>query len=225
MNFDSSKALQRATGRAKSDVANKLVSMFLHEVSRKACNAGGLSVSDVSYRDKVVKSFGHNCVYCDQVLEPDRVAVEHLEGMNRFRAGLHIPGNVAMACRRCNTEKRRDDQNPVLSLAQSGWESFLSHDGTLCARECKTCAYWFAHFQDIETRAQMMRTARDKILYFQHPFRRFTEWSTNARPAIQKNVERLYRDCQNFATGEIEKLTSELNFDFEKLADNYPTGK
>jgi len=225
MNFDSSKALQRATGRAKSDVANKLVSMFLHEVSRKTCLAGGLAVSDTRYRETVVESFGHRCLYCDRELEHDRAAVEHLEGMNRFRAGLHIPGNVAMACRRCNAEKRRDDQNPVLSLAQSGWESFLSHDGTLCPDGCKTCAYWSAHFQDIETRAQMMRTARDKIFRFQEPFRRFTEWSTNARPAIQKNVERLYRDCQNFATVEIEKLTSELNFDFEKLANNRSTGK
>ena len=45
MEFDSAQALRRATGRAKSDVANKLVSMLLHEISRRACSAGEMSVS------------------------------------------------------------------------------------------------------------------------------------------------------------------------------------
>ena len=53
--------------------------------------------------------------------------------MNRYRAGLHCPGNVLVACKMCNSEKRRDDSLRVLSLATSGWESFLSHDGTRCA--------------------------------------------------------------------------------------------
>ena len=46
MSFNVAAALRKSTGRAKSDVANKLVSMFLHEVSRKACAAGGMNVSD-----------------------------------------------------------------------------------------------------------------------------------------------------------------------------------
>jgi hypothetical protein len=61
--------------------------------------------------------------------------------MNRFRVGLHVPGNVAVACRRCNSEKRRDDQKVALILATTGWESFLAHDGTRCAAVCKTCSY------------------------------------------------------------------------------------
>lgn len=120
MSFDSSQALKKATGRAKSDVANKLVSMFLHEVSRRACEAGGESVSNSDYRAAVVNAFGHCCLYCNRELEHDRAAVEHLDGMNRFRVGLHVPGNVAVACRRCNSEKRRDDQKPVLHLAPNG---------------------------------------------------------------------------------------------------------
>ena len=48
MSFDVSRALKKSTGRAKSDVANKLVSMFLHEVSRKACSAFGMTVSGLA---------------------------------------------------------------------------------------------------------------------------------------------------------------------------------
>ena len=220
MDFDSSRALKNATGRAKSDVANKLVSMFLHEVSRKACIAGGLTVSDVKYRESVTQQFGNRCIYCDRALERDRVAVEHLEGMNRFRAGLHTPGNVAMACRRCNTEKRRDDQNPSLSLAQSGWESFLSHDETMCLPGCKSCAYWTSVIPDVHSRATSMGAARNRILTFQEPYHRFTKWASNARPSIKMKVETLYRECQNFATSEIDKLTSELKFDFQNLSED-----
>ena len=49
MSFDTSAYLRRATGRAKSDVANKLVSMFLHDVSRRLCASLELKVSDPRY--------------------------------------------------------------------------------------------------------------------------------------------------------------------------------
>jgi hypothetical protein len=92
MSFDVARALKKSTGRAKSDVANKLVSMFLHEISRKACLAGGMSVSDLAYGESVINSFGQKCTYCGNSLESDRSAIEHLDGMNRIRVGLHVPG-------------------------------------------------------------------------------------------------------------------------------------
>lgn len=218
MDFDSAKALKKATGRAKSDVANKLVSMFLHEVSRRACIAGGMTVSDLRYRDEVLNSFGHSCLYCGRDLEHDRASVEHLDGMNRFRAGLHVPGNVAMACRRCNNEKRRDDQKAELTLASSGWESFLSHDGQRCEAGCKTCSYWAFIWPDDTFRIQKLNQVREHIHQFQKPYSQFITWSANVRPSIQNKVEVLYRACQNFAIEEIEKLTSELVFDFTSLS-------
>ncbi len=220
MDFDSAKALKKATGRAKSDVANKLVSMFLHEVSRRACVAGGMTVADIRYRESVLKSFGHCCLYCERNLELDRASVEHLDGMNRFRAGLHVPGNVAMACRRCNNEKRRDDQKVKLSLASSGWESFLSHDGQYCEAGCKTCAYWVSVWPDDILRGQMLSQVRARIRNFQEPYKSFITWSINVRPSILNKVEALYRACQYFATDEIEKLTSEVVFDFTLLAND-----
>src|SRR6187431_2662188 len=126
--FDTSTYLRKATGRAKSDVANKLVSMLLHDISRRFAQFTKQSVADASYAKAVTAAFGNSCLYCGRLLEYDRSAVEHLEGMNRFRLGLHIPGNVAVACVKCNREKRRDDQLSHLTLAQSGWESFLSHN-------------------------------------------------------------------------------------------------
>ena len=91
MSFRIQDCLAKATGRAKSDVANKLISMLLHETSRRICSYYGLSVGDPRYGESVFAAFGNTCCYCDQILENDRTVVEHPEGMNRFRAGLHIP--------------------------------------------------------------------------------------------------------------------------------------
>ena len=91
MSFPSSAYLRTATSRAKSDVANKLVSMFLHDLSRKICASLKLSITDAQYAEAVEAAFGSDCCYCQQPLEKDRASVEHLEGMNRFRLGLHVP--------------------------------------------------------------------------------------------------------------------------------------
>lgn len=220
MEFDTARALQRATGRAKSDVANKLVSMLLHEISRRVCAAAGASVSDSSYHKAVLSTFENRCLYCNRGLEHDRAAVEHLDGMNRFRIGLHVPGNVAMACRRCNSEKRRDDQRVQLILASTGWESFLSHDGSRCEKTCKTCEYWTSVWPDSQTRSVMLQKACHRIHHFRLPFARFIQWSDVTRPAVQTRVEKLYRSCQVFATTEIEKLTADIAFDFGLWATN-----
>lgn len=183
----------------------------------RACEAGGGSVSSAEYLKSVLHAFGHRCLYCDRHLEHDRAAVEHLDGMNRFRIGLQVPGNVAVACRRCNSEKRRDNQKVVLLLADTGWESFLAHDGNRCAAGCKTCAYWFSIWPEPEERRGMLQNARTRIQQFRLPFAKYIIWSDSTHSPIQTRVEVLYRACQIFATSEIDKLTSELNFDFSSL--------
>lgn len=111
VSFDVATALRKSRGWAKSDLANKLVSMFLHDVSRKACAAGGMTVSDTRYTAPVVAAFGNGCLYCGKELTDSVVpVVEHLNGMNWVSVGLHVPGNVAMACKACNNQKRDDDQ-------------------------------------------------------------------------------------------------------------------
>ena len=187
MSFDVTSALRKSTGRAKSDVANKLVSMFLHEVSRKVCIIGGMFVSDPSYAESVIASFGQECLYCGKELEKDRAPVEHLNGMNRFSVGLHVPGNVAVACKRCNNEKRRDDQ--TLALADNGWESFLSHDGFRCNKNCKTCAYWRTIWTDPDELRVSLATAIGQIHNFQKPYLAFINKSENARQLLRHKIE------------------------------------
>lgn len=214
MSFDVAKALKKSTGRAKSDVANKLVSMFLHEVSRKACAAGGMTVSDMRYSKSVVAAFGHSCLYCEKSLTTSAIpVVEHLNGMNRVSVGLHVPGNVAMACKTCNNQKRDDDQK--LTLAENGWESFLSHDGSHCGPECRTCAYWCLNLPDSESRREYLYAARQRVIEFQKPYQQFVCWSATVRGNLREKIEILYRDCQRFATDEIGKLVAEVNLNFE----------
>ena len=62
MSFDVSKHLGGATLRAKSDVANKLVGMFLHEVSRKITVKLGMGIRDPRYVKSVTDSFGGGCL-------------------------------------------------------------------------------------------------------------------------------------------------------------------
>lgn len=213
MRFDVANALRKSTGRSKSDVANKLVSMFLHEVSRKACLAGKLNVQDRRYTDSVVEAFDRCCLYCGQELTPAIVpVVKHLNGMNRISVGLHVPGNVAIACKACNNQKRNDDQK--LSLAKNGWESFLSHDGLRCNPKCRTCAYWLRNWPDQNDRDASLAAARERVLEFQKPYKHFVGWSETARKTLREKIEILYRDCQRFASDEIGKLVTEVHLEF-----------
>jgi hypothetical protein len=63
----------------------------------------------------------------------------------------------------------------------------------------------------------MLLRSHQRIQDFRIPFTKYINWSDHARSAIQSKVEILYRACQAFATTEIEKLTSELTFDFALL--------
>ncbi len=215
MSFQTAAYLRKATSRAKSDVANKLVSMFLHEVSRKISSSFGLNVADSRYADAVFSKFGVHCCYCGRVLENDRAAVEHLEGMNRFRAGLHIPGNVVVSCKKCNNEKRRDDQLRELTLATSGWESFLSHDATKCREGCNSCAYWRSVWPDDRLRGKNMSDARNRIAEFRAEYEVAIQLNKEAQPSLHEELEKIYRECQLFATsrikGAVESVLSSLS--------------
>lgn len=225
MSFPPSACLRTATSRAKSDVANKLVSMFLHELSRKICSSLQLSITDTRYVGAVEATFGSNCCYCYRRLEKDRTSVEHLEGMNRFRLGLHIPGNVALACKRCNGEKRRDDQLDRLTLGDYGWESFLSHDSTRCGAECNTCRYWGTIWEDATERAGAMKGARARIATFRSQYPTSLQWGRGARTSLRLTVDSLYRSCQEFATSQIGKTVDEAFFSLSEDVGRQKAGQ
>lgn len=212
MNFDPSKLLRKATSRAKSDVANKLVSMMLHELSRRVTQAAGFTVNGEVYSRLATGFFGMRCPYCSRELVAKHVAVEHLDGMNRCRAGLHIPGNVVISCSDCNREKRADDQRAILTLARSGWESFLSHDSERCAGPCKACEYWEALFPDLAARKAHLSQAIERILEFRSipQIAAVIEASMGTQEAARMILEELYRDAQVYAHSRINNYADSV---------------
>jgi hypothetical protein len=198
--------LRSATRRAKSDVANKLIGMFLHELSRKISQNWPVKVDGEEYEKLVRERFHNQCPYCSCDLTNTEFGVEHLDGMNRYRAGLHVPGNVLVACRRCNSEKRRDDSLKILTLAGSGWESFLSHDGTRCAVSCRTCLYWESIWNDGTERRLRLNGNLQRIRSFRSVFPEFERVLPSLMETQPALLSKLYSDCQAFAQMEIKSL-------------------
>lgn len=203
---DPTSQLRSATRRAKSDVANKLISMLLHELSRRISQSWPTKVDGAEYEDLVRHRFNNRCPYCSCDLAATTSVIEHLDGMNRYRAGLHVPGNVLVACRKCNSEKRRDDSLKVLSLAKSGWESFLAHDGTRCPTSCLTCKYWKTVWEDEMERKTKMTENLQRIRSFRREFAEFEQVLPSLMETLPAWSTKLYSDCQNFAEVEIKSL-------------------
>lgn len=202
--------LRTPTQRAKSDVANKLVSMFLHELSRKVRQTWPLKIESDEYAQFVRSTFGDYCPYCRCDLTIAETVVEHLDGLNRYRVGLHVPGNVLVACKKCNNEKRRDDSRKTLTLAESGWGSFLSHDGSRCEAGCKTCKYWATIWPEAADRTSRMRENVARILQFRGRFAEFRAVHSSVLDASPAWSVKLYTDCQQFAQGEIGILLNKI---------------
>jgi hypothetical protein len=210
---DATSQLRSATRRAKSDVANKLVSMFLHELSRKISRNWRFRVDREEYGNRVRQTFDNCCPYCSRSLTASEAVIEHLDGMNRYRAGLHVPGNVLVACRKCNNEKRRDDQMKVLVLAASGWESFLMHDSTYCAPACLTCKYWRETWFDEAERVSRLKANLLRIRSFRAEFSEFQLVLPTLVQTLPVLLTKLYSDCQLFAETEIRSLLERYSQD------------
>ena len=212
--IDPTSQLRSATRRAKSDVANKLVSMFLHELSRRISQKWPIRVDSEEYGELVRQLFNNRCPYCSKDLTGTVAVIEHLDGMNRYRAGLHVPGNVLVACKKCNSEKRRDDSLRVLSLAGSGWESFLSHVGNGCAAVCLTCRYWRSVWEDETERKIQLAQNLERIRSFRRRFSELEQAFPSLAEALPALLTKLYADCQVFAETEIKSLLDK----FEQLS-------
>jgi hypothetical protein len=207
---DPSSLLRTATRRAKSDVANKLVSMFLHELSKSIVRTWEFRVDSEQYGALVRDHFGNRCPYCLCDLNLFAAIVEHLDGMNRYRAGLHVPGNVLVACKRCNSEKRRDDSLKNLVLAETGWASFLSHDGSRCPAKCNTCRYWAERWDDETERKHILCQNFERIESFRAIFADFQQVLPTLTETLPTLLAKLYIDCQVFAETEIRLLLDGL---------------
>jgi hypothetical protein len=212
---DPTSQLRSATGRAKSDVANKLISMFLHELSKWISQDWPIKVNGQKYEELVRGRFQNRCPYCSHDLTDTAWVTEHLDGMNRYRAGLHVPGNVLIACRKCNNEKRRDDSLKHLALAKFGWESFLSHDGTRCAASCRTCRYWNGIWEDGPERKLRLGENLERVRSFRGTFPEFEQVLPALMETLPALLTKLYSDCQTFAEAEIRSLLERFERDFK----------
>lgn len=179
--------------------------MFLHELSRTTSKNSPVKVESEAYAENVRVVFGNRCPYCSVDLLTTVPMIEHLDGMNRYRVGLHIAGNVLVACKRCNNEKRRDDSAPQLVLATSGWESFLSHDGR-CGATCATCKYWASIWPAENERAENLTANLQRILTFRSRFTDLEPLRSRIAHMLPELLAKLYSDCQKFAEMEITQL-------------------
>jgi hypothetical protein len=53
------------------------------------------------------------------------------------------------------------------------------------------------------------KNARQKITIFRARYPKSLEWSYRARASLKPTVDSLYRECQEFATGQIRKTVDE----------------
>jgi len=180
--------------------------MFLHELSRRISENWRIRVDSEEYEQLVRQSFDNRCPYCLRVLTTAESVIEHLDGMNRYRVGLHVPGNVLVACRKCNGEKRRDDSLKVLSLSGFGWASFLAHDGGRCASSCPACRYWKDIWADEAERKQRLAENLHRIQSFRSKFPEFERSRSSLMAVLPALLTKLYSDCQTFAETEIKSL-------------------
>ena len=109
------------------------------------------------------------------------------------------------------------DSQKELTLAETGWESFLAHDSTRCVSTCKTCAYWRSIWPDATERTENLKSSCQRLILFRSNYSATIEWSSKARLRLRDKLERLYRDCQDFATSQIQNAADLL---FEELTMN-----
>ena len=109
---------------------------------------------------------------------------------------------------------KQDDQLHELKLAKSGWESFLAHDSSKCVVECKTCAYWRLVWSDEIQRVPNLKETRRRIMEFRAEYADAIQLSRRAKPELHRELEKIYRECQTFATtrikGSVDQVISSL---------------
>jgi hypothetical protein len=206
--FDPIPRLRKRNQRQKSDVAQKLIAMCLHEVSASLVRERTyLRVESADYEVHVRKAFGNGCAFCGDILTRD-LQVEHLDAMNRVRAGLHIAGNVVLSCKPCNSAKRGDDQGKSAFIGNDGWALFLRHTGAECRTDCAACAYWAARIPHPSTRTETLEARLEKLVGFRAPYH--LAMIRAASLDMVAELERVYRAWQNEASASTAAFSEAL---------------
>jgi 5-methylcytosine-specific restriction endonuclease McrA len=92
-----------------------------------------------------MRDCGRRCVYCAAPLEFDYATLDHVYPLSH--GGAHVPGNVVLACARCNRQK--GDMLPTEFFARYPWAglNFIAYARAVhralkrCARRAVSLAY------------------------------------------------------------------------------------
>jgi hypothetical protein len=100
-----------AVARAKADISNTALRIFLQELGAAYDQERGLQAWNARTHFPTVKQFfGGRCCYCGAEFGPGAPAnQDHLIPMNKVDLGLHAWGNIVPACAPCNNARQRTD--------------------------------------------------------------------------------------------------------------------
>jgi hypothetical protein len=138
--------------RAKADIANTALRIFLQEMGAAYDEQRGLPPYDGAKHFKSVREFfGDRCCYCDAELEGGRTAQDHLVPRNKTSLGLHAWGNVVPACQDCNSRK----------LGREWHEYLVERAGTSAAERYKRVKDFINHYKYDPDPADLRDTAEE----------------------------------------------------------------
>ncbi len=97
--------------KARADIANTAVRIFLHDMGVAYDQKNGREPWTKAKHLPIVKEFfGNKCCYCGVDFSAAEPAFEdHLIPTNKTDLGLHAWGNIVPACRECNAKKQGSD--------------------------------------------------------------------------------------------------------------------
>ncbi|HEY6826868.1 MAG TPA: HNH endonuclease signature motif containing protein [Gemmatimonadaceae bacterium] len=92
-----------------------------------------------------MRDCGRRCVYCAAALDFDFATLDHVHPLSQ--GGAHVPGNVVLACARCN--RLKGNMLPTEFFARYPWAglNFIAHARAVhralkrCARRAVSLAY------------------------------------------------------------------------------------
>jgi 5-methylcytosine-specific restriction endonuclease McrA len=92
-----------------------------------------------------MRDCGRRCVYCAAALDFDFATLDHVHPLSH--GGAHVPGNVVLACARCN--RLKGNLLPTEFFARYPWAglNFIAHARAVhralkrCARRAVSLAY------------------------------------------------------------------------------------
>jgi HNH endonuclease len=110
--------------RAKSDIANMAIRIFLQDMGRAYDEERGLPPYNGRKHFPIIRAFfEERCCYCGDELGAT-VNQDHLIPVNKTDLGLHAWGNIVPACQGCNSAKHGSD-----------WRDFIVERAGTNARE------------------------------------------------------------------------------------------